>query len=296
MKEEYMNEKSTDAQEEIFGLPVNQKVMFSDHKDNYKKRIEKSQINLLKKTGYLKLFLQGNEKILRIGSGCSPMGFLEQMLMGWMIVYMKRALFVLTDKRILHIPTKSDFTYKNSIAQILYADCQDISVRGSTLRLKYKNGKKENFTYFTEAKKLKSLLSCGVISLTGEQSAYGKRTHLCPRCTAELEPGKYVCSKCELVFKSKDAGKKISWIYPGGGYFYTRHLFLGIGDAITEVILLVLVVNSFVDTVSGNGEAVFAFVVFGIILIFEKLTTVYETNHFVSEYIPRDKNIEPVSK
>ena len=40
---------------------------------------------------------------------------------------------------------------------------------------------------------------------------------------------------------------------------------------------------------AGGGLAVFS-----VILIVEKLTTVYETNHFVNEYIPLDKKVTPM--
>ena len=92
----------------------------------------------------------------------------------------------------------------------------------------------------------------------------------------------------------KDEAKKISIIYPGGGYFYTRHPFLGISDATVETILLVLVIVSLIDVINGvEGGGVTLFI-FTIVLIIEKLITVYHSNHFIKEYIPKEKLITPM--
>jgi hypothetical protein len=68
---------------------------------------------------------------------------------------------------------------------------------------------------------------------------------------------------------------------------------LGIGDAITEGILLILVISGFVDALSGEGrpEAWFSVFFVGAILIIEKAQTIYHAKHYVSEYIPEDEKI-----
>ncbi len=54
---------------QIFGLPVERKVLFSNHKDVYKKRIEKRQRKLFVKIGPLKPFFRKNEHILLVTTG-----------------------------------------------------------------------------------------------------------------------------------------------------------------------------------------------------------------------------------
>jgi len=129
--------------QQIQGLPVDTAVLFSDHKGRYKKRLEKQQRKRLGKLGFLSPFLEPGEKILFITSGCSPFSAIEQLLTGAWIYLLKRCLFVFTDRRVFHIPTKSNFAYRKSIAQILYADCSSLQIKRSALSAGYKNGNLE---------------------------------------------------------------------------------------------------------------------------------------------------------
>lgn len=168
-------------------------------------------------------------------------------------------------------------------------------MRGKTLIVQYKNGEKEKFLYIAskERKKIKALLN--TISFEGHPSKTQKRIHLCPRCTKELEEGRYICTNCRIEFKDKDEAKRISIIYPGGGYFYTRHPFLGVGDAITETILLILVILALVDIIKGIEGAGAELFIFGIVLVIEKVITIYHSNHFIKEYIPKEKEIKSIA-
>ena len=283
------------VEQNVLGLPVDRNIIFSNHKGTYKQGIEKRQTKLLQKISFIKPFLKEDEKILLVTTGCSPISILEQLLTGWIVFYLRRSLFVFTNKRIFHIPTKINYSYRNSIAQILYADCQTIEMKGRTLVVKYKNGKKEKFYYMggKEKKKIKALLK--TISLEGIQSKTAGRIHLCPRCTKELIEDEYSCPNCRLEFKSKAETKRISIVYPGGGYFYTGHPWLGVGDAITESILLLFVVLTLVDALQGGENGFTSFAVFSIILALEKAITVYHSNHFIKEYIPKEKEIKPIA-
>jgi len=288
--------RKKDAQKNIeTGPSFDRDILFSNHKGEHKKRIEKRQTTLLKKVHFLKDFLKDDEKIILITAGCSPTSILEQFFTGWIFLYLKRLLFVFTNKRIFHIPTKQDYSYRNSIAQILYPDCTSIRIKGRTLVFKYKNGKNEKFLFIAskEKKKIKALLQ--TISFAGTSSKNQKRIHLCPRCTSELEEEEYICLNCHLEFKDKDEAKKISIIYPGGGYFYTRHPFLGVSDAIVETILLVYVIVSLIDVINGVEGSGAVLCIFAIILVFEKLITVYHSNHFIKEYIPKEKEIKAIA-
>ena len=276
-------------------LPLDSEAMFSNHKGVYRKRIEKRQTKLLKKIPSIGKFLKDDERILLITTGCSPVSILEQLLTGWILVYTKRALFVFTNRRIFHIPTKYNYSYRNSIAQIVYGDCKSMRLKGRTLVVEYKDGKKEKFFYIGRSERKKIRVLVASTSLEGDPSKSKKRRHLCPRCTEELEADKYVCAKCRLEFTDKDEGKRISLIYPGGGYFYTGHVFLGIGDAVTESLLLAMVIMSLINAVKGVEGSGVALVTFGVMLIIEKAITVYHSNHFIKEYIPKEKDITPIA-
>jgi len=272
-----------------FNLPINQESAFSNHKNIYKRRLEKQQTKFLDKLTSLKPFFKEGEKILLIAPACSPMTLLEQLLAGYWIFYIKRAILVFTDRRILHVPVKSDYSYRNSIAQIMHGDLQEITLKGRSLICKYKAGKKEMFhSVGVNLKKLKTVIES--ISIGGPMNNSKRRTHICPRCGAQLQKDKYVCPECRLVFKNKKEATKISWIYPGGGYFYARHPLLGVLDAITEIALIAVVIFAFISLWSGDEAATAPLIIFGIALAYEKLITVYETKHFIEEYIPVDKN------
>jgi hypothetical protein len=295
MKSDSANQAVSPHQEDAFDVPLDRETLFSNHKGNYKKRIEKRQTKLLKKVAFLKNFLKEDERILLITTGCSPTSILEQLLTGWIFIYLKRSLFIFTNKRIFHIPTKQNYSYRNSIAQILYPDCDSIQIRGRKLVVGYKNGKKEKFLYIAnkEKKKIKALLP--TISFEGYPREIQKRIHLCPRCTKELEEEKYICPNCYLEFKEKDKARKISLMYPGGGYFYTGHPFLGISDAIVETILLILVILSLIDAINSVEGSGVNFFTFAILLVIEKAITVYHSNHFIKEYIPKAKEIKAIA-
>ena len=296
MKSDSENHAAILQQEDSLDLPLDREILFSNHKGTSKKRVEKRQKRLLKNVAFLKNFLKEDERILLITTGCSPASILEQFLTGWIFVYLKRSLFIFTNKRIFHVPTKRNYSYRHSIAHILYPDCDSIQLKGSKLVAVYKNGKKEKFIYIArnERKKIKALLP--TLSFEGYLREIQKRVHLCPRCTKELEEEKYVCPYCFLEFKEKDKAKKISLIYPGGGYFYTRHPFLGISDAIVETILLVLVIVSFIDVTKGVKGSGIELFIFGIALVIEKAISVYHSNHFIKEYIPKEKDITPIAQ
>ena len=277
----------------LFDLPIDPQVMFSNHKDVYKKGVEKRQRKLVEKISFIQPFLADDETILLVTTGRSPISVGEQLIMGWIVFYLKRAIFIFTNKRIFHVPTKPDHTYRHSIAQISYADCQSLAVKGRQFVANYKNGKSEKFQLVgTEKKKISALLQ--KISLEGQPTDTQHRTHLCPRCTSRLISEQYTCPNCRLQFKSRAEARKISIIYPGGGYFYTRHPFLGLSDAVVEVLLLSWFTIALINAVAGIGGSLEAAVVYGLVLAFEKLITVYDSNKFIAEYIPAQKNIEPI--
>ncbi len=187
-----------------------------------------------------------------------------------------------------------NYGYRRSIAQIRYSDIDSIKQKGSKLKIQYKLGAKDLFLYVrrAERKKIRALLPS--FALEGSTSKAGKRVHLCPRCSSELETDNFQCSSCGLEFKNRKKALKLSIWLPGGGYFYTGHPLLGIGDALIELLLILGVVISLIpDAEFPNGDPAGA-IAFGVILIIEKLITIYHANHFVKEYLTKDKEIKPV--
>ena len=284
--------------EQLFGLPVDKDVLFSDHNGLYNSNIEHHQLKLLAKLKSITPFLGRSEKILFICSGYSHASVVEQILTGAFLQPLKRSLFVFTERRILQIPTAMTRSYRSAIAQILYTDCLHLRMRFSTLTVKYKSGRTEKFRCFdTESKKkIKSLLRN--MSLEGRASMTLERTPLCPRCTRPLIKNYYTCPHCSLQFKRKSWAALLSIILPGGGYFYTRHPFLGIVDAAMEILfaflLMLLSVTFFMSQQSDKKLLRETIVVCAFILVFKKLSSILFSSKCIEEFIPQSRHVDVI--
>jgi hypothetical protein len=284
---------------DTFGLRINQTICFSDDKNKPHQVTTNRQLKLVRDFApQLKQLLKPDEEILLTVRASSPMSWFEQLTTGWMIYYLKRCVLIFTNKRILHFPTRMNFAPKASVAQILYGDIAEAKVGaffGRVLNLKYRTGKKESFNYVEspELKKLKALLP--TLPKDAHPSEVSERHHLCPRCQARLLSGKFSCSNCQLKFKDGERAIKLSILYPGGGYFYTGHPFLGVGDAIVESILLIWLIIGVVDFFTGDGgpEGWASVLIPGVALIIEKAETIFHAKHYVNEYVPAE-NFAPV--
>jgi len=281
---------------QIFGLPVDREILLSNHKDIYKKRIEKRQRKLIVRIPFLKHFLRKGEKILLMTTGYSPLASPAQYLTGYLFVYLKRAMYVFTNYRIFHIPTTSVGKYKSSIGQIDYAGCQSIVLKGGALIVQYsKSEKRENFKAIavSERKKIRALLKKN-IPLSGTKGHLAERIHLCPRCTRTLAAGKYTCENCQLEFKSKTVATTIAALIPGGGYFYTQHYLIGCLNALLEIFLIAYSVFLFNDFFSHAPVNMIHLVLVPLIFFYIKISSVIHSIHFIDEFIPQGKTIKPL--
>jgi hypothetical protein len=278
---------------QIFGLPVDRETLFSNHKKIYKKRIENRQRKLIVKLSFLKPFLKTGEKILLVSTGYSPIASLAQFVTGFLFVYLKRSLFVFTNHRIIHVPTTPNYKFKQSLSQIYYAGCQSIELKGGTLVVQYtKSDKIEKFKAIglSERKKIRALLKR--VPPSGTKSQLGDRFHLCPQCTRPLSAAKYVCESCHLKFKNKIVAYILASLFPGGGYFYTRHYLLGLLNAVVEIFLLLYIAMT-VEGMLGKVEGSMLYVLaFGAIFLAVKAISVIHSTHFIEEFIPRKKEIQ----
>lgn len=270
---------------------IDQEVCFSNHEHEFKEKIQKEQLKLLQKiASFLKHFLTREERILLLAPATSPSSALEQYLGGWRHAYIKRCILIFTNKRILHLPTKSDYTPKKSIAQIKYGDIEKYKTRSflsGAVTFNYKNGKKETFSYLTGANAKKIDLIIPSLISSNVQSEVQQRQYLCPRCTNAIPPGQYTCSSCNMKFKDIATARKRALIYPGGGYFYTGHPFLGIANAFVEVMLIIFIIASIKELITENNEeSLPATIGFAILLILAKSIDIYLAGRYVNDYIP----------
>ena len=282
--------------EELYGLAVDTTILFSDHEGNYKRRIETHQRKLLVKLSFLAPFLEPGERILHVISGCSPATFVEQLLTGVLLQPLKRSLFAVTNRRILHVPTTRGLRHRWSIAQIVYSDCRYIRIGWATLVVKYKSGRTEKFRGIGRRGRKKARALFKEVPLKGRTSPTMERSHLCPRCTKLLIKDYYACPNCSLEFKRRCWATMLSIIFPGGGYFYTRHPIIGIFEAVMETIVFLLLIAATIafslSSPSAPRSIVQAIILCVIVLGFEKMVTALFSNKCVEDFIPKQRRVE----
>ena len=282
----------------VFGLPVDRKILFSNHKNIYKKRIEKRQRKLFVKLGPIKPFLRRNENILLVTTGYAPLNSLGQYLTGFAFSYLKRSLFVFTNQRIIHIPATTSYKYKDSLAQMAYAGCQSITLKRGSLVVQYANsGPVEKFKAIAaqERKKIRALLKKN-IPLSGTKAQLAGRIHICPQCARRLTENKYECSNCKLNFKSRLMAWFLAIVLPAGGYFYVRQFLIGAIAAVLEIFLLVwslLLLQDFYNQIPVN---MIYLTVIPALYLYIKITAIIHSTHFIADFIPTKKNIVPGKK
>ena len=283
---------------QIFGLPVDRKTLFSNHKNIYKKRVEKRQRKLFMKIGPLKPFLRRNEQILLVTTGYSSLSSLGNYLTGFAFSYLKRSLFVFTNLRIIHLPTTTSYKFKNSLAQIVYAGCQSITLKRGTLVVQFaQRNQVEKFTAIAvqERKKIRALLKKS-IPLSGTKANLSGRIHLCPRCAHRLVERKYECENCQLNFKGRLMAAFLAIVVPGGGYFYVGHYFIGALNAVLEIFLLIYSVYLLRDFSNQVPVNMIYLVAVPLLYLYVKITAIIHSNHFTAEFIPTQKKITPGKK
>jgi len=283
--------------EDVFRyLPIKGEIAFANARGKFQEKIKKQQLKYLKDlVDDLKHVLEEGEEILLSARGASPFTAVEQLTTGAWIYYIKRCIIVLTDRRVLHFPTNYRFKPRDSVAQIRFQDIE--SFKGKRrVTFRYKNGAMEIFSQIRNGKRLVQLLK-GLVTTSSTSSQHGGRQHLCPRCVAPLARDRYTCPRCRLEFKEPAAARLYSVFLPGGGYFYTRHPWLGIGDAVTELVLIFLTFVFLLEyfmTPNSDVIQLYLGLFFAAILAVEKLITIYHARHFINEYIPVEKSFNKI--
>ena len=84
----------------------------------------------------------------------------------------------------------------------------------------------------------------------------------------------------------------IAILFPGGGYFYTRHYLIGVLNAIVEIFLAAYIVL-ILKGVLIWGEGIISYPpLLAAIFVVVKIISVIHSSHFIEEFIPRKKIIE----
>ncbi len=282
-------------------ISVDPKTCFTDSKGRPSKGIEKRARGwLLAAAPLLGPILEEGEVVRLVTPASSPYSVLELFTTGWVINTVKRCLLVVTDRRILHLPTTSSLKPKRSISQIRFGDLQAVRVKGALakeLRVTYRNGSKETFRMIPGGlvKQLRQVLEA-IDPAVQPPGPIGRRHYLCPSCRESLEnlSDDSRCRVCGLQFKSKKRALIMSLLLPGGGYFYTGHPVLGLFDALVEGALLLFLLGAIILAATGEPDMASEIGLFGVLLTIEKLITIYHSSHYVRELQPADRSFRAV--
>lgn len=278
----------------VFSIPVDCDIMFSNHRNTYKKSIEKRQRKLITKVTFIKPFLESDENVLMLTKGYSSNSLVELILMGWLFNLFRRSIFVVTNKRMFHIPTTIDYSYRYSIAHIVYSRCRTIFLKFGTLNVGCAScNHMDSFTGISrkDRKKIKVVLQ--TLKFGDDKNRSPHREHLCPRCTTVLTPHEYTCKKCRLEFKSKGWASLLSLLLPGGGYFYIRKIFLGVINAILELAALSGIGIGIYCLIQGDKLGWVYISVSTVLFVIKKIVTIRASTKFISEFIPKLKIVKP---
>jgi hypothetical protein len=191
------------------------------------------------------------------------------------------------------VPTTPNYKFRQSLSQIYYAGCQSIELKGGTLVVQYaKTGRIEKFKAIalSERKKIRILLKAKPVS--GTKGQVSERFHLCPQCTRLLTAVKYVCESCGLKFKNKILAYILAILFPGGGYFYTRHYLIGLLNAIAEIFLLAYIALILPDVLNKVEGSIGKMLIVGAIFVAIKIISIIHSTHFINEFIPRKKEVQ----
>lgn len=277
-------------------LPINRQICFSKPDNIFDEGVKKRQLKILKNlVPQLRTLLEQDEEILYAVRAFSPFTTLDHLLSNWYFYLTKQCALVFTNYRILHFPVKTNGKPKNSHSQIRYGDLEAFTVGGAVNRvvnLTYRSRRKEKFSQIKigDLKKIEAMHALYLKESRGTEVK--ERHYLCPKCSVALHKDKYQCPNCRFSFKNQKTALKNALIFPGGGFFYARNLFLGIQYGIIESILLALIILTLARTIDFN-EMISAVVGMAVILFVSKLIHIYHALRFIREYIPTEKDFTP---
>ncbi len=290
----------------VAGLRVREDVLFTDPKGRenrgVRKRAEKALQHLQEP---LQRLLASDEVVLYVARAQAPVSAFEQLTLGWALYRLTTATLVLTNRRLFHFAVESNGKWRRQVRVVSWGGPAEIKASGGlltrTLRLRYRNGKKEQYwnLRWADARKIKLLLAAVLPGSAAEPASNGQMTSLCPECFAALTPRVYQCGQCGLVFKDEQTLIRRSILIPGGGYFYIGYLPLAVLDCFVEAMILLEVLALAwllvakpepARPATDPNAALVALLFFVGVLILEKAGTIHHCRRFVREFIPtKDK-------
>jgi hypothetical protein len=217
------------------GLRIREDVLYTNAKgEDHDRRRRNAERSLVTLKDILPSVLEPDEAILYVVKRCqSPLSAFEQFMLGWHAYFITATTLVFTNLRLIHLSVDSRGNWTQTLKTVHWGDISEAKVKGwlsPMLKLKYANGKKENYWRIPrkDGKKIKDILGTVMPASRGEATAQQGMISLCPDCRTPLTPGVYRCNQCGLTFRDEKTLLKWTLLMPGGGFLYAKIWFLGV--------------------------------------------------------------------
>jgi hypothetical protein len=281
------------------GLSVREDTLYTDAKGKEKSKIRKRAEDALADLDeVLRRVLEPNETIFYIAKAQATPNFAGQFFYGaWHTYSLPHFLLFFTERRIIAFRVrkrKGRLSWDRGIRTARWGDVQDTSLGrflNRRLTLKFRNGKQEAYWRFASGDLKKAGLLVGILRPhgSGETTAAGGMAALCPACLATLSPGTYLCQSCGLRFKDEKTLVRRGIMIPGGASFYVGATGLGIVRAISEsvllLVLLVFLAGAIAEPENAAADSGGALFVVGILALDKGMAILYSRQQ-VRDFLP----------
>ena len=231
------------------GLRVREDVLYTNAKgEDHEASRQRAEAALIKVKDILPSMLEPSEAIFYIFKCQAPLSPFEQFMLGWQAYFLTATTLVLTNLRLIHFSADSHGNWTQTLKTVRWGDIREAKIKGwlnRMLRLKYANGKKENYWRIQarDGKKVRDILAAVMPTSRGEGTAAQGMSSLCPDCRTLLTPGVYRCNQCGLTFRDEKTLLKWTLLVPGGGYIYAKIWFLGVLGFVFEGAFLLVTLS-----------------------------------------------------
>lgn len=289
------------------GVQVREDTIFTDAKGRERNGIRKAAEKGLEQLHeVLPRILATDEAVLWISRCETHASVFEKFTLGIYLYAVTATVLVFTNRRILEFRVKpkafggrTGWSWRHMIRAVAWGDIAEAKAKGwlgKTLTLRYRNGRNEVFWRLKglDKRKMRALLEALHPASVGETTPAQGMVSLCPQCLAALTKKIYQCAQCGQRFKDERTATVRSLLIPGGGYFYTGNVALGLLDAWFEAILILLIVALGVELAGlyvpppDEPPATWDMVVVLLVLLaLEKTITILHSRKFVRDFIPQ---------
>ena len=280
-------------------ISIRNDVLYTNYKGEEKASVQKRSEKMLQKLQpALQRMLLPDEAVLYVARARSPLSVIEQLTSAWWMAALAASAIVITNKRILFFPVKTDGSWRESVRAAYWGDLKEVKPKGLLVRnvaFQFHSGAKVAYTNFqrADAKKIAAIAAVLIPAAAGELTSAQGLVQLCPDCRHALTQGQYSCPGCGLIFKNEKSMVTRSILIPGGRYFYTGHPLVAIIPAVVEGFLVLEVLALLVVGLSSpQAMHRVSAVLFILALVWavESAVTILHCRRYIRDFIPAKRD------